>query len=164
MIRDRIPRLTIWFRPASQRKPSLRLVAPLSAYLQIQVLQARLNPGGYLPTMRGLILTEWEQQVAIGSGRDPCPRSSSFWTACSLFGSRVYYGGFGRGRKTAENVVLGDEETTMALVLNGCGGPGRIADDSVFAWKSSSDGYADQDPCRAGLGNEHAPSDTHAPA
>ena len=91
-------------------------------------------------------------------------RKPSFWTACSLFGSRVYCGGFERGRKTAENVALGDEKTTMALVLSGWGGPGRIADDSVCAWESSGDSYADQDPCRAGPGNEHALADTHSPA
>ena len=66
--------------------------------------------------------------------------------------------------KIAESVALGDEKKTMALVLSSWGGPGRIADDSVCAWESSDDGYADQDPCRAGLGNEHARSNTHAPA
>ena len=66
--------------------------------------------------------------------------------------------------KIAESVVFGDEKTTMALVLTGWDGPGRIADDSVCAWKSSGDGYANQDACRAGPSNEHALPDTHAPA
>ena len=61
-------------------------------------------------------------------------------------------------------MALGDEKATMALVLSGWNGLGRIADDSVRAWRSRSDGYADQDPCRAGPSNEHALSDTHAPA
>jgi hypothetical protein len=52
----------------------------------------------------------------------------------------------------------------MALDLSGWYGPGRIADDSVCPWKSSGDGYADQDSHRPGPGNEHAPSDTHVPA
>ena len=66
--------------------------------------------------------------------------------------------------KIAESVVFSDEKTTMALVLTGWDGPGRIADDSVCAWKFSGDSYANQDPCRAGPGNEYLRSDTLSPA
>ena len=52
----------------------------------------------------------------------------------------------------------------MALALSGWDGPGRFAAGPVRSWKSSSDGYADQDPACAGLGNQHAATNAHAPA
>ena len=51
----------------------------------------------------------------------------------------------------------------MVLVLSGWDGSGRVAYGSVFAWKPSSDGHACKNPDCAGLGNQHATTNSHAP-
>jgi hypothetical protein len=81
--------------------------------------------------------------------------------ACSVLEYTMV--GLTGGRRTAENVVLADDKTTMALVLSGWDGPGRLADDSVFAWKSSGDAHTDQDTDGAGPGNEYPRAYAYAP-
>jgi len=51
----------------------------------------------------------------------------------------------------------------MALVLSTWAGSGRIADNSVQAWSSSGDAYADQNAGCAGPANEHSHSYTYSP-